>query len=544
MEERSNTVNPLRILLLEDDPLDAELIEATLHSGGLKCTVRRVAGRQDFIAALDDAPDVILSDYSLPGFDGFSALRLAVARNPEVPFLFVSGAIGEDRALETLRAGATDYVLKDRLERLVPAVRRAVREVAERAARRQLEEELRQRALELARANRRKDEFLAMLAHELRNPLEPIRNAVALLRLCGLIQPEAIEAREVLERQVGHLSRLVNDLLEIFRINQGKLQLRRDSLDLSGLVRQTVADYRCALEAAGLSVTLMVPDQAVWTTGDRTRLAQVLGNLLQNAGKFSPRGGRVEIRLEADQSQEQARLTVSDTGIGIAPELLPHVFETFAQGDSSLDRTRGGLGLGLALVKRLVELHGGEATAHSDGIGRGARFTVSLPLEAEPASTEADQPEPLPAGKGLKVLIIEDQRDAARTLRVLLAKFGHQVEMRHSGPAGVQAARDWRPDAIICDLGLPEMDGYAVARELRSDPATASARLIALSGYGQEEDRRRSFEAGFDHHLTKPADPAELHRLLVQNTSGDGVCGPAPGCYNRNGGKKEAAEVV
>jgi signal transduction histidine kinase len=539
-------VRTLRILLLEDDPLDAELVEANLADGGIDCVVRRATGRDDFQAALRrEGPDLILSDYSLPGFDGISALRLAVENVPDVPFLFVSGAIGEERALETLRAGATDYVLKNRLERLVPAVRRAVREAEDRAARRRLEEELRQRAEELAEANRRKDEFLAMLGHELRNPLGPIRNALTLLRMCNLTDPDALEAREVVERQVGYLSRLVDDLLEVFRIRKGKLRLKQERLDLARLVRQTAEDHRPALEAAGLTVAVEAPDEPVWTTGDPTRLAQVLGNLLHNAGKFTNRGGRVAVTLTADAPGRRAFLAVRDTGIGIAREMLPHVFETFTQADGGLDRARGGLGLGLALVHKLVELHGGQVAAHSAGPGTGAEFTVALPLRPELAPAPAGRPEVVPAGKGLKILIVEDNADAARTLGTLLTRFGHQVRESRSGLAGVDEAKRWQPDVVICDLGLPEMDGYAVARALRADPATASARLIALSGYGLEEDRRRSREAGFELHLTKPADPFELRRLLTGGTSRDGACDrPADGYNREGGGKKGAAEVV
>jgi signal transduction histidine kinase len=509
-------VKTLRIVLLEDNPLDAELIEATLHEGGVDASLRRVADRDDFAAALSaERPDLILSDYSLPAFDGAAALRLAQALALEVPFLFVSGAIGEERAIETLRAGATDYVLKHRLERLVPAVRRAVREAEERAARRRLEAELRQRAQQLAEADRRKDEFLAMLAHELRNPLGPIRNAVHLLRVCPPGEADAIEAREVIERQVGYLSRLLDDLLDLFRIAHGKLRLRRERLDLVRLVRHTVTDHRRALETAGLTVVLSVPEGPVWVAGDPTRLAQVVGNLLQNAGKFTNRGGRVTVRLATEPRHRRAVLSVSDTGIGVAPELLPRLFETFTQADAGLDRARGGLGLGLALVRRLVELHDGQVEARSEGVGRGAEFIIRLPLEQAAAAVAPALPATAAISKSLKILIVEDNRDAARTLRALLTRYGHVVEERHSGRAGVDAARRWHPDVVVCDLGLPEMDGYQVARELRRDPDTAAARLIALSGYGQEEDRRRSQEAGFDLHITKPADPVALQRLLA-----------------------------
>jgi signal transduction histidine kinase len=513
-------VKTLRILLLEDDPLDAELIETTLSTGGLDASLRRVVSQDDFTAALREGwPNLILSDYNLPGFDGIAALRLARELTPAVPFLFVSGAIGEERAIETLRAGATDYVLKSRLPRLVPAVRRALREAEDRAARNRLEEELRQRAIELAQANSRKDQFLALLAHELRNPLGPIVNALHLLRAFPASAAEAAEAHDVIERQVRHLTRLVDDLLEVCRSTQGKLRLRREPVDLAALVRQTVTDHHRALESAGLALTVNVPDQPVWLTGDPTRLAQVLGNLLHNARKFTSRGGSVRLNVSTDVARQRAVLSVADTGIGISPDLLPRIFEPFTQADNSLDRSRGGLGLGLALVRRLVELHGGEVSARSEGVGRGAEFTIALPLETKtnPLPTTARGPVP-PTGR-LRVLIVEDNKDAARTLRILLTRFGHQVEESHSGRAGVEKARTWQPDVVICDLGLPELDGYEVARQLRADGATAQALLIALSGYGQVEDRSHAQEVGFDLHLTKPADPAELQRLLAQEAA-------------------------
>jgi PAS domain S-box-containing protein len=636
----------LRILLVEDNPLDAELVAASLNDGGVSGSLRRVQTRDEFESALREGlSDLILADYNLPAFDGISALRIARTAVPEVPFLFVSGAIGEELAIATLREGATDYVLKHRLERLAPAVVRALREAEERAERRRaeqalqeseerfrllvegardyaifmldpagnvlswnegaerilgypvaaalgrpfaalfpeddvragrpaselrtaaeqgqaqqegwwlrkggsrfwasgvtsalrrpdgtlrgfacilrdlsdrkrLEEALRQRAEALAEAGRRKDEFLAVLSHELRNPLGPIRNALHILRIVAPGEPEELEAREVIDRQVRHLSRLVDDLLDVFRITHGKLLLRKERLDLARLVRLTVADHRKALETAGLRVAIEVPEQPVWAVGDTTRLAQVVGNLLANAGKFTDPGGEVCVCLSSDAGAAEALLTVRDTGIGIAPETLPHVFEIFAQG-GNLTRARGGLGLGLALVRGLAELHGGRARAHSDGLGHGSELSVWLPLARAPAPAAGEDRPNGHGTKAVRVLIVEDNPDAARTLAILLRKLGHQVETAADGAAGVAAARRLRPDVVVCDLGLPELDGFEVARALRRDPDTASARLIALSGYAQEEDRRRCFEAGFDLHLTKPVDPDELQNELLAGT--------------------------
>src|SRR5262249_10808333 len=267
---------------------------------------------------------------------------------------------------------------------------------------------------------------------------------------------------------------------------------------------------------ARLARTLDLPGEQVWVLGDARRLGQVLGNLLHNAAKFTGAGGQVSVSLRADPAAQRATVVVRDTGVGISAEMLPHVFETFTQGDHTLERSRGGLGLGLALVKGIVELHGGEVRAWSAGRGQGAELSFTLPLSRRPAPrTPAPATRPVPAGPRLRILIVEDNRDTARTLRTLLSRYGHEVNMAHSGTAGVEAARTWRPEVVLCDLGLPEMDGFEVAAALRHDPATSSIRLIAVSGYGQEEDRRRSEAAGFDLHLTKPVDPLELQRLLT-----------------------------
>ncbi len=273
------------------------------------------------------------------------------------------------------------------------------------------------------------------------------------------------------------------------------------------------------MQGHGLTLTLERGPGPAWVRADRTRLAQVLSNLLQNAAKFTNSGGRVTVRVAADSGTGRAVVTVLDTGIGIAPEVLPRVFDTFTQADHSLDRSRGGLGLELALVKGVVELHGGRVQAASAGLGQGAEIGFWLPLgEGLPASEAGAGAEISNAAASLRVLIVEDSRDAAQSLQTLLTWYGHQVTLAYTGREGVEAARRWRPDVVLCDLGLPELDGYEVAGALRGDPATAATRLIAVSGYGQEEDRRHSRAAGFDLHLTKPVDPAELRRLLAEST--------------------------
>jgi PAS domain S-box-containing protein len=364
----------------------------------------------------------------------------------------------------------------------------------------------------LREADRRKDEFLAMLAHELRNPLAPIRTAAQILRMIGPVSPEAEQARDVIERQVAHMARLVDDLLDVSRISRGKILLRKKPLDLISLVRATVEDHRSLLEGTGLKVEVALAAGALPVEGDPTRLAQVVGNLLHNAHKFTDAGGRVVVRLEA--AAGEAIITVRDTGIGMEADILRRLFEPFSQADRSLDRSRGGLGLGLALVKGLVELHGGSVQAGSPGPGQGSEFRICLPLNQQSSAAEGPKPARPKRGRSLRILIIEDNHDAAESLRLLLTLSGHAVSVAYTGAAGVELARAG-PDVVLCDIGLPGgMDGYAVARTLRADQEFSTLPLIALSGYGQEEDQRLALQAGFDRHLTKPVDPSVLASVL------------------------------
>jgi PAS domain S-box-containing protein len=363
-------------------------------------------------------------------------------------------------------------------------------------------------------AEGRKEEWMAMLAHELRGPLNPIGNAVAILILRGKADPQLRQAADIIARQTRHLGRIVEDLLEASRLARGLVNLRRERIDLSSLVRSTADDYRPALEQAGLTLRLEIPEAPVWVSADGMRLTQVLANLLNNAAKFTTRGGTITVRLRKETERHQASLTVQDTGAGIETGMLNHLFDTFAQADRSLDRAGGGLGLGLAMVKGLVELHGGEVQATSAGRGRGAEFAFTLPLEKEPPAL-ADPAQDLVAPRRLhRILVIEDNRDAADSLRLLLDLLGHEVKVAYTGPEGVRAASEWRPEVIISDIGLPGLDGYAVARAIRQNPALAGVKLIAVTGYGREEDRRQARESGFDYVLTKPAEPVVLLELL------------------------------
>jgi len=365
----------------------------------------------------------------------------------------------------------------------------------------------------LLEADRRKDEFLAMLGHELRNPLAPIRNAVHILNEKAGDDPVEQRARVIIERQVAHMTRMIDDLLDVSRISRGKILLRLHRLDLVDLVRVTAEDHRNELESAGLTLELDLPTDPVWVDGDPTRLSQALGNLLHNARKFTDPGGVVTLRA-TEETSKAAAVVLCDTGIGMEPHMVERLFETFSQADSSLDRSRGGLGLGLALVRGLIEQHGGSVKADSDGPGCGSRFTLRLPRAAEPGSAAEPEPAP-PARRGRRILIVEDHRDAAESLQMLLELSGHEVETAPDGRSGLDAARRFQPDVVLCDVGLPNgMNGYDVARALRAEPALRSCLLVALTGYGQAEDQRLAHEAGFDQHLTKPVDLVVLERVL------------------------------
>ena len=391
----------------------------------------------------------------------------------------------------------------------------------------------RKRAEELARdaneklreTDRRKDEFLGMLSHELRNPLAPIRNSVHVLGRVDPASPQAARARTIISRQVDHLARLVDDLLDVKRISTGKLRLHTAVMDLTKQVRETVEDIRPLFVNRTLTLDLKVPDQAVWVDGDSTRLAQVVSNLLHNAAKFTDVGGHVSVSVES--ADGEASIRVRDDGVGVPPDMLDKLFDPFIQSDRTLHRTTGGLGLGLSLVRGITELHGGAVVARSGGIGKGTEFVVTLPT-TEPAS--AASAETLSPGTSAKsrVLIIEDNVDAAESLRDLIEILGgHEVRVAHDGEEGIAAARERAPDVILCDIGLPVIDGYEVARRMRANGIAPGARLVALSGYASAEDIDRAIRAGFDFHVAKPA-AIDKVLALVANAPSCATCPPVP----------------
>jgi signal transduction histidine kinase/ActR/RegA family two-component response regulator len=363
-------------------------------------------------------------------------------------------------------------------------------------------------------ADRRKDEFLAMLAHELRNPLAPIKNSVALLKTRPLPDARAAWARDVVDRQVDHMARLLDDLLDVSRITRNKLELRKQRVALRDVVDAAVETSRPLIEAAGHELALEVPQESLYLDADPLRLAQVLANLLNNAAKYTERGGH--IRLHAWTEHGTAVVSVADDGIGIAEEQLPHIFEMFIQSAPSARQAQGGLGIGLSLVRGLVEMHGGTVLARSSGPGTGSEFIVRLPL----AQAHVEKLDPVAPGaqtttRALRVLVTDDNRDAADTLAMMLRTFGHDVRVAHDGAEALEIAALFQPHAVLLDIGMPNMNGYEAAARMRSEPWGKAIFLIALTGWGQEQDKQRAMEAGFDCHLVKPAEPALLEKLLA-----------------------------
>jgi two-component system CheB/CheR fusion protein len=377
------------------------------------------------------------------------------------------------------------------------------------------QKEMQQQLLE---ADRRKDEFLATLAHELRNPLAPIRNALQMQRLAGSPNEDSADRQEMMERQVQHLVRLVDDLMEVSRITRGKVELRRERVELAAVVQNAVETSRPLIEAAGQQLAVTLPQQPLVLDADPVRLAQVVANLLNNAAKYTEAGGRID--LTAERNRGEVVIRVRDTGIGIPPDMLPRIFEIFTQVDRAQCRDQGGLGIGLSLVRGLVQMHGGRVEATSAGPGRGSEFTVRLPLAAEllPGSEAAGGLAvrgPSTAAPLRRILVVDDSRDAAESLGTLLQLVGSDVRTAHDGPGALEVLRTYRPGVVLLDISMPGMDGYEVARRIRRQPEFRDVILIALTGWGQEEDRRRARAAGFDHHLVKPVDFDSLQELLA-----------------------------
>jgi PAS domain S-box-containing protein len=393
---------------------------------------------------------------------------------------------------------------------------KVARDVSERKL---AEERLRESEEALRLADRRKDEFLALLAHELRNPLAPIRYALAANKKPGRTSEQRRQAEAIIERQVAHMSRLLDDLLDVSRITRGALELKKTRSELTSIIGAAIETARPVLDAKHHTLVLDLPSQPVQLQADVVRLAQVFSNLLINAAKYTDPGGRIQLR--AFQKDDEVVVSVRDNGIGISADMLPRVFNMFFQTHSALARAEGGLGVGLSLVRGLLALHGGTVEARSEGPDRGSEFTVRLPLgDATPAVTDADaEAEQISADAGLKILVVDDNRDAADTCAMLLETSGHHVQTAYTGRQALELARVFRPHAVLLDIGLPDVDGYTLAGQVRAMPWGRGTVLVAVTGWGQEEDRQRAVAAGFDHHLVKPIS-AETVETLLQSLVG------------------------
>lgn len=509
---------PLKVLLLEDSAFDAELLNEALLAAYPRATVHLVSDGEAYATAICRGGfDVILSDHELGGYSGDEALALARERVPYVPFIFVSGVIGEDNAVELLKRGATDYVSKLRLSRLPLVLERAMREIAERAARAKAETGLRLAKEEAERASHAKDRFLAVLSHELRTPLASVSFATHLLLKVATVPERYADLLPTIQRNVSLEARLIDDLLDVSAITSGKLAVKPATIDMRDVLAQVVETSREQLAQKGIELVYTPLAAPAWVSGDEARLQQVLSNLLRNAIKFSPAGAAVRLasRVDADGTFV---CTCSDDGVGLETEALERIFMAFEQADGDVARLYGGLGLGLAIARHLVDQHGGKLSAQSAGPGRGATFTLRLPGVAEPlpADGAAETPVEMSAAPvGNRVLLVEDNPSAAETLALCLDEYGWQAVHAPTFAAAMQLARDESFDVVLTDLGLPDGNGVDIGRAL-------SPRLpvIALSGYGSAADMARTAAAGFSEHLVKPVDPVVVHEALRRSLGG------------------------
>jgi signal transduction histidine kinase len=559
-------VEKVNILLVDDQPARLLSYEAIL--GGLGQNLVHAASGTEALDRLMKAEfAVILLDVSMPGMDGFETAEM-IHRHPRferTPIIFVTALHVTDMdRLRGYELGAVDYVyvpvvpqiLRSKVQVLVElhCKRRELQRMnadlaranttlqaeqtralqglnrtleaanaelaranatlhAEVSARKRLEQALRE-------ADRRKDAFLATLAHELRNPLAPIANAVELLRRSPITDPDVVWCRQVLQRQVEQLARLVADLLDVSRITQGKIKLERAAICVQEIVALAVETMRPTIDAGEHRLTIDVPDQSLQVDGDLTRLAQVVGNLLSNAAKYTARGGAIRLFVEGQPAQddrpESVAIGVTDTGVGIAPAMLSRIFELFTQAEQTRDRAQGGLGIGLALVRQLVEMHGGSVSVFSAGEDRGSEFRIVLPLLKDLLRVAPGDgaSEATATATAQRILVADDSEDSAASLTLLLKTAGNHVESAHDGVAAVELAERFRPDIVLLDLGMPRLDGYGAARRIRALPHGEAMLLVAITGWGQSESREQTREAGFDAHLVKPINFDSLIQLL------------------------------
>ncbi len=517
-------LNDERVLLLAPTRRDAQVTCGLLSRHGVDCLpCPSLRALIDALAA--GVGTIILTDAALAA-PAVNQLADALGLQPpwsDVPVLVLGDGRTRTIAATVALNGFTNVTLLDRptsSQSLVSALLAALRARRRQYQTRDQLDALHQAQLELQQADLRKSEFIATLAHELRNPLAPIRTGLHVLAKVPGDGAEAFKMRQMMERQVVLLVRMIDDLLDVARITSGKLGLQRAKMDLRSAVEMAIEACQPLLDSASHQLLTRLPATPLWVDADMTRLAQAIGNLLNNAAKYTPDGGRIELDMEEEAGEAVVR--VRDNGAGVSADMLPDVFTMFTQDRQTLVRSQGGLGIGLSLVHRLLELHGGSVSAHSEGPGRGSSFTLRLPaLAAEAVASEApiDPPPATPAADAapsLRVLVVDDNEDAADALVMLLQASGHLTCTAYDGITALREAAAFHPDVVVCDIGLPGLDGHQVATRLRADPNLAGALLIAATGWGSPEDRRKALAAGFDLHLTKPVDAFALLKTLIE----------------------------
>jgi signal transduction histidine kinase len=498
------------VLNVNDDEANRYLVNRILEMSGYR-VLEAATGMGALLMAEQHRPDVIVLDVKLPDISGYEvcARLRANSATAAIAVMHTSATfVTPDKKVQGLEGGADAYLTQPyEPSELIATVRSLLRL-------RHAEQQARLRTDQLIEMDRRKDEFLAMLAHELRNPLAAIMTAIGILERKPAMDTKEARMHGIIQRQTHHLARLVDDLLDVSRITRGKVELRKERVDLTASFQQVLSILRPRVEARGLKLEAHLPRTSLWLEGDPTRLEQVFTNILDNAAKYTDQGTvSVELFQEGVDGTAHAVLRVKDTGIGIPPEKLPAMFELFAQADTSLERSRGGLGIGLTLVRTLVRMHGGSVAATSGGLGQGSEFVVKLPLLPEERVPLMERGSDAETRRARRILLVEDNPDARQSMRDLLELWGHQVAVARDGMQGLALALEHAPDLALVDIGLPGLDGYQVAQALRARVG-GNLRLVALTGYGDPEAHQQAMKAGFDLHLTKPVRPADLDRVL------------------------------
>lgn len=549
------TVN---ILIVDDEPKNLTVLESVLDDPSYRL-VRATSGDEALLALMADEFAVLVLDVRMPGMTGFELAQMIKERRKtaRIPIIFLTAYYNDDQhVLEGYGSGAVDYlhkpvnpaVLRSKVSVFAELHRRGrevaianqalLAEVAERrraeARLSELNASLDQRVTErtmelqdsqarLMEANRRKDEFLATLAHELRNPLAPVRNAVHFLKIKGPGTTDVQWASDLIDRQIQAMSRLIEDLMDVSRISNGRIELKLEPVALETVLADAIETLQPQIDGAGHKLTLLQPPARLMLRADRARLAQVFMNLLSNAAKYTDPGGQIEVRVVREGGV--AVVSVHDSGIGISPDRLETVFEMFSQEESALSRSRGGLGIGLSLTRKLVEMHGGSVVADSDGSGKGSQFRVTLPLAeagADTGSVAPDAPAALPQSGPLRILVADDNRDAAETLAMLLEVMGHEVRRANDGEAALDVLAAFDPHMVLLDIGMPKLNGYETCRRIRAMTEGVGRTIVAVTGWGQPKDLQMSSAAGFDCHLVKPISLESLNELIAARATSGG----------------------